>query len=254
MRIAVLNPGAMGAAVGAQLVQAGHDVVWLPAGRGRATRTRADDAGLSPADSVDGCDAVLSVVPPGAAEDVVESVGRFTGLYVDLNAIDPDTAATVHRTAERNGAVAVDGGIVGPPPQRPAPPRVFLSGDQADRAAALFSGTVIDTVVLTASPAAASAVKMAYGAWTKGSAALLLAVHATAEHYGVADALDAEWERSQPELPQRLEAARAQAAAKGWRWVAEMDSNARTFEGAAQPGGFGQAAAEIYGRYERPST
>ena len=35
---------------------------------------------------------------------------------------------------------------------------------------------------------------------------------------------------------------------KAWRWVAEMEEIAATFEAAGLPGGFHHAAAEIYGR------
>ena len=69
---------------------------------------------------------------------------------------------------------------------------------------------------------AASALKMAYGSWTKGSAALLLAARATAEHFGVSAELDEESARSQPGLSKRLRAAESNAAAKGWRWTDEI--------------------------------
>ena len=39
--IAVLHPGEMGAGVAAQLVSAGHRVLWCSAGRSAATRKRA---------------------------------------------------------------------------------------------------------------------------------------------------------------------------------------------------------------------
>lgn len=44
--IALLHPGEMGAAIGAGLVARGHRVVWAPAGRGAATRKRAENSGL----------------------------------------------------------------------------------------------------------------------------------------------------------------------------------------------------------------
>jgi transcription initiation factor TFIIIB Brf1 subunit/transcription initiation factor TFIIB len=89
---------------------------------------------------------------------------------------------------------------------------------------------------------------MAYAAWTKGSAALLLAAREAARAHGVEDALRAEWERSQPALDGRLRSAQDSAQAKGWRWIAEMEEIAATFEAAGLPGGFHEAAAEIYRR------
>jgi predicted dinucleotide-binding enzyme len=44
--IGILHPGEMGAAVGAALRTAGHDVVWAAGGRSDATAERAEAAGL----------------------------------------------------------------------------------------------------------------------------------------------------------------------------------------------------------------
>src|SRR4051794_5060221 len=50
--IGLLHPGGMGAALGACLRARGHDVLWVAAGRGAATRERADAAGLRDAGSL----------------------------------------------------------------------------------------------------------------------------------------------------------------------------------------------------------
>ena len=100
---------------------------------------------------------------------------------------------------------------------------------------------------------AASAVKMAYASWTKGSAALLLAARALARAEGVEETLLAEWGISQPGLEERSARAAGSAAAKGWRWIAEMEEIAATMAAAGLPGGFHQAAAEIYRRFPRPT-
>ena len=70
MRVALLHPGEMGAAVGAQLVARGHEVLWLPRGRSEATARRARDAGLVAADRLDHVNVILSICPPHAALDV----------------------------------------------------------------------------------------------------------------------------------------------------------------------------------------
>jgi hypothetical protein len=95
---------------------------------------------------------------------------------------------------------------------------------------------------------AASAVKMAYASWTKGSAALLLAARAMARAQGVEDVLLAEWGQSQADLQERSARAVRSATSKGWRWVAEMEEIASTMGAAGLPEGFHQAAAEIYRR------
>ena len=82
----------------------------------------------------------------------------------------------------------------------------------------------------------ASALKMAYAAWTKGSSALLIAVRALAIREGVDDALRAEWERSQPGLGARSESAVAGNARKAWRFVGEMEEIARDVRRRRAPG------------------
>ena len=90
---------------------------------------------------------------------------------------------------------------------------------------------------------------MAYASWTKGSAALLLAARALARAEGVEPVLLEEWGISQPGLERRSAAATGSAAAKGWRWVAEMEEIAATMAAAGLPEGFHQAAAEIYRQF-----
>ena len=128
--------------------------------------------------------------------------------------------------------------------RRPRPrgtSRLYLSGDGAAEVAALFAGTSLEPAVVDGDVGAASALKMAYAAWTKGTAALLLAADETARAEGVEAALHAEWTRSQPELAGRLEHARRNATTKGWRWIAEMEEIAVTFAAAGQPDGFHRA-------------
>jgi hypothetical protein len=81
----------------------------------------------------------------------------------------------------------------------------------------------------------ASAVKMAYAAWTKGTAALILAIRALARAEGVEQTLVAEWQQSQPALTARPHAAARSALQKGWRWVAEMEEIAATMASVGLP-------------------
>ena len=250
--VGLLHPGEMGAALGRALRERGHDVLWASAGRSDGTARRADDAGLVDAGTVEDLAArsevILSVCPPHAATEVAASVASASALFVDANAIAPATARGI--AAERDAARFVDGGIIGPPPREPGTTRLYLSGRQAKVAAALFEGTPVDARVVSDEIGDASAVKMTYAAWTKGTAALLLAIRAVAEGEGVEPALLEEWRLSLPELPETVDRAARSAAAKGWRWVGEMEEIAATFAAAGQPDGFHKAAAEIYRRAE----
>jgi 3-hydroxyisobutyrate dehydrogenase-like beta-hydroxyacid dehydrogenase len=250
--IGLLHPGEMGSAVGRSLLDAGHEVIWASQGRSEDTASRASAAALrdvgTTAVMAGQAGVIVSVCPPHAAVDVASSVVGFAGLYVDANAISPQTARRVCEIVEAGGASYADGGLIGPPPATAGTTRLYLSGPNADAARKLFDGTALDARIAAGpgEPWAASALKMAYAAWTKGSAALLLDTWALAEALGVSEVLNAEWQMSQPALPDRLRGARRSAAAKGWRWVAEMQEVAATMTSAGLPDGFHQAASEVY--------
>src|SRR5581483_8246120 len=194
--VGLIHPGEMGTAVGNALVSTGREVLWASEGRSAATRERAAvfrDVGSIEQLAVE-ADAIVSVVPPHAALDVARALPPFDGIYVDANAVSPETARAVAAEVAR----FVDGGIIGIPPA----PRLYLSGGEAGTVAALFAGSLIEASVVPD----ASALKCAYAAWTKGSAALLLAIREFARAEGVEEALFAEWARSQPDLRDRLAA------------------------------------------------
>ena len=250
--IGLLHPGEMGSAIGTVLKERGHDVSWASEGRSASTAARATAAGLldlgSPAEVARSSEIVLSVCPPHAALDVAGSLDGFEGIYVDANAISPATTRAVAAQVEGSGARFVDGGIVGPPPRELGDTRLYLAGEAASEVAALFEGSALEPVVLPGPVGSASALKMAYAGWTKGSAALLLAVRDTARSEGVEEALSEEWSVSIPELAERLARAERSAAAKGWRWVGEMEEIAATLAANGLPAGFHLAAAEVFRR------
>lgn len=251
MNALLLHPGAMGASVGAALVAGGHVVRWVAAGRSAATRQRAEDAGLCATETLVaglvGADLVVSVCPPSAALDVAADVRRagHDGTYVDANAVSPATAAKI---AELFGERYVDGGIVGPPAWREGATRMYLSGAHAPGVATLFADSLLDVRVIDGGAGAASALKMCYAAFTKGSSALLLGVRALAEYHGVGAELLSEWRISQPSLVARSEATARSTSAKAWRFEGEMREIAATFASAELPSGFHEAAAELYTR------
>jgi 3-hydroxyisobutyrate dehydrogenase-like beta-hydroxyacid dehydrogenase len=248
--IGILHPGEMGAAIGAVLVDRGRRAVWASAGRSDATRRRADAAGLEDVGTAGRvaaeADVVLSVCPPAAAIETARAVAGFSGVYVDANAISPATATAVAAVVAEGGATFVDGGLVGRPPVRRGDLRFYMSGAAAGGVAQLFDESAVDARVLRGEIGAASSLKCAYAAWTKGTIALLLAVRRYSRASGVEGALVEEWEVSLPDLVGRWDSAAAAARAKGWRWTAEMREIAAAFESVGLPGGFHAAAAEVF--------
>jgi 3-hydroxyisobutyrate dehydrogenase-like beta-hydroxyacid dehydrogenase len=254
--IGLLHPGEMGAAVGGCLVSVGHTVLWDPDGRSRATTGRALGAGLDGAGLaavISRSSVILSVCPPHAVLEVARRVAEcgYGGIYVDANAVSVATAAQVADIVTAGGAAYVDGGIIGLPPENAGHTRLYLSGRQASEVQALFRRSALEARIAEGPPYAASAVKMAYAAWTKGTSALLLACRALARAEGVERTLLAEWALSQKGLPAQCEGAASAAALKGWRWVAEMEEIAASMAAAGLPHGFHEAAADVYDRASR---
>jgi 3-hydroxyisobutyrate dehydrogenase-like beta-hydroxyacid dehydrogenase len=245
--VGLLHPGEMGSAVGAELRRRGVRVLWASAGRSESTRCRAEEAGLEDAVTLEELarrsDVIISVCPPHAAASVARSIAGFDGLFVDANAIAP---ATMRIIAELVRERCVDGGIIGPPPRPPATTHLYLSGSEAHSVAELFAGTAVEARVLSGEVGDASALKLAYAAWTKGTAALLLAVQAFARSEHVEEALVSEWSESLPQLPDRARQAQRSADEKGWRWAGEMEEIAAAFAEHDLPDGFHRAAAEIF--------
>ena len=142
----------------------------------------------------------------------------------------------------------MDGGIIGPANRKRGAARIYLSGPSSAEVTPLFSAGPVDAIVVKGPAGAASAVKMAYAGWTKGSQALLAAIRAMAVAEGVESALVAEWKISQPDLAARSERAVSDNARKAWRFVGEMEEIARALGGVGLPTGFHEAAGEIYAR------
>jgi 3-hydroxyisobutyrate dehydrogenase-like beta-hydroxyacid dehydrogenase len=253
-RIGILHPGAMGISLVASAQNSGQQVAWASEGRSPATRDRASKFGLRDAGSLAAlcaeCSVLVSVCPPHAAEDVARDVVAcgFTGLYVDANAIAPQRAIQIGQSMAEAGITFIDGGIIGGPAWEPSRTWLYLAGPQADAIAACFAAGPLETRVLNATIGTASALKMSYAAYTKGTTALLCAILATAEHLGVREALEQQWNQDQPGSAQRNSERVRQVTAKAWRFAGEMEEIAATFREAGIPGEFHDAAATIYRR------
>ncbi len=248
--IGLLHPGAMGASVGAAAAGNGHRVLWLPQDRSQATIERARRGALTDCDSLatmaGEADIILSVCPPHAADDVARDVSDagFRGIFVEGNAIAP--ARTRRIQAAMPQGELVDGGLIGGPAwTSDAATRFYLSGTNAARVASLFDGSPLEARVISAEVGAASALKMVFAAYTKGTTALLTAILAVAEGQGVRDDLEAQWG---PEFTARTHRQVVGNTAKAWRFAGEMEEIAATFAGSGLPDGFHLAAAAVFSR------
>jgi len=252
--IGILHPGNMGVAIAASAYSNGHHVYWASEGRSKDTRQRAEEHSLVDLGSLRAlckrCSILFSVIPPSAAEEVAEQVvaQSFKGTYADLNAISPQRAQRIGERLEANGIKFVDGGIVGPPPWRPKTTWLCLSGNDSKSIAACFSNGPVQTEILSDRVGDASALKMCYGAYTKGLSALIAGVLGTAENLGVREALARRWADDGSGLDKTAAPRVARITDRAWRWVGEMDEIASTFESANMPRGFHDAAGDIFQR------
>ncbi|HUE97793.1 MAG TPA: DUF1932 domain-containing protein [Anaerolineales bacterium] len=251
-KIGILHPGEMGISIAASAIQNGQQVYWLSPGRGDKTRARAEQHSLTASDSLSGfcrtCEMIISICPPHAAEEVARSVidTGFTGLYLDANAISPLRTIKIGQMLEANGIQFVDGGIIGGPAWTPKETWLYLSGEQANEIASCFSNGPLETKIIGNEIGRASALKMCYAAYTKGTTALLSAILATAESLDVRDELYRQWEMDEQGFSEQVNRRVARVTAKAWRFEGEMKEIAATFREAGLPDGFHQAAAEIY--------
>lgn len=254
--IGILHPGAMGISVAASAIRSGHRVCYASEGRSQATRARAAEHHLQDLVTVaklcHTCSILISVCPPHAAEEVALQAiaGGFNGLYLDANAIAPQKAGRIGEMLSQAGIPFVDGGLIGGPAWTPGETWLYLSGKEAHRIVDCFSAGPLGVSIIGEEIGKASALKMCYAAYTKGTTALLAGILALAESTGVREALSAQWERDESGYTEQAERRARRVTAKAWRFAGEMDEIAVTFESAGLPDGFHHAAGEIYRRLE----
>ncbi len=197
------------------------------------------------------CDVVLSIMDPGAAlgfareaAEALRAGGRHT-LIVDCNAIAPQTVRQIAELIAGAGGRFIDAGIIGPPPRGGAKTNLYVSGPGAADLEQL-GGPQLVVRVVGDGVSDASALKMCYGATTKGTQAVWLEAMIAAERLGVADALAKELKRSQADRYDWVLRQIPAMPPKAYRWVAEMLEISKTFDGTGMTPKLFEGAADIY--------
>ncbi|MEZ5763416.1 MAG: DUF1932 domain-containing protein [Xanthobacteraceae bacterium] len=229
--IAVVAMGEMGSGFAQRLNERGARVLTSLAGRSAASEKRAkaagtiltDDAGL-----IAEADMLLSIVPPAAAGATAE---RFLPLiekaarkpvYIDCNAIAPQTLAEIAKLFAAKNLPFIDGSIIGAAPKPDgSSPRLYMSGPIKGEAETLKQ-LGIDTRVLSTTLGDASTLKMSYAGITKGFQALGASMALGAGRNGAADSLVEELKFSQPQLYGWLSKSMPTMYDKAYRWDGEM--------------------------------
>lgn len=259
--IAIVATGEMGSAVGAALVEGGYRVVTDLTGRSAQSRELAARAGIEDLGSLRevaaAAEIVLSILPPAVAvefgrraADACERAGTRP-LFVDCNAVAPETVAEIEKPFAAIGVPFADVGIVGPAPREDRPPtRFYVSGPGRD---ALLAVDVprISMIDLGPDVGRASTLKMCYAALNKGLDALLTAVLLASERLGVRRELVDEIASSQPEAAARTARRVPFLAATAERYAPEMREIAATFAAAGITPDFHRGAEWIYAALAR---
>ncbi len=238
--IGIASPGDMGQAIAGCLKESGFNVFTALDGRSERTRALANEAGLTDCGSMDGlvatCDMILSILNPGAAADKAREVAAALGksgkktIFADCNAVSPQTGIEIDAIIRAAGGIFIDAGIIGSPPRGKSKTRLYVSGPDA----ALFTQIThpnIQVRVVSERIGDASAVKMCYGAVTKGAVALGVELLIAARKLGVEQVLDAELRESLGDIHQWMLNRTPTMPPKAYRWVPEMLEIAKTFEG-----------------------
>jgi putative dehydrogenase len=253
--VAVVAQGAMGAGVGARLVERGLTVITSLEGRSEASAKRAKAAGMVAASDAEcaQADFFLSICPPSDAMALAEKMSALIKpsnkkpIYVDCNAVSPPTKVRIGEAIAQSGAPFVDVGIIGLPPKEGYSPFLHASGPEAAKFGALKEFG-INVNVIDGPIGAASALKMSYAGITKGVTAIASMMMLAATRAGVADKLRGELDRSHPAFMTNFHRAIPDMFDKAYRFVGEMEeiSNFVSEDGAAQDAY--QAIAEFYTR------
>ncbi len=233
--VAIIGAGEMGAAVGRRLREMGARVITPLRGRSAESVERVRQARLEVVDDDDKivreAQFILSIVPPGVALAVAESLRRplervaTKPVFAECNAVSPATARRIAAALADAGCHFVDAGIIGGPPPMDRTrlgPRFYASGPDAHRLARL-NDYGLDIAVLDGPIGAASGLKMSYAGLTKGMTALAAAMIGAASREGLGAALRNELARTQPDFLTRFERQLPGMYRKAYRWVAEME-------------------------------
>lgn len=257
--VAILSPGDMGHAIGAVLHQHGLRVITNLHGRSVRTRALAQEAGIDDVTDdetlVREADLLLSIMPPACAYAFGERIAAILRrvqtnlIFVDCNAIAPQTAQALEQLLNEAGTAFVDAGIIGGPPRPDREgPHLYASGPRATDVAEL-SAYGLDVRVVGTRSGQASGLKMCYASITKGLTALATEALVASRALDLQEALLAELQdlpifrslqRSVPGMPP-----------KAYRWVGEMQEIARTFAALGLPPQMPEGAAALYAFVER---
>jgi hypothetical protein len=193
--IAFLYPGMMGASLARALHKRKPHYTLLTSlsGRSQASLERAESAGLENvplSDLVARSDIIVSILPPSAAVDLAKDIATILPsvkrsqppVYVEANAVAPDTVGEISTILSAHGCPVIDGCVIGGPARDGYDPKIYLSSKPEWETTMLDVASILGsddshsglkiTVLQGAGEGGASALKMCYAGIAKGKTAL----------------------------------------------------------------------------------
>jgi 3-hydroxyisobutyrate dehydrogenase-like beta-hydroxyacid dehydrogenase len=254
--VGIMSPGDMGHAVGHLLGSHGLRVITCLQGRSQRTRSLARRAQIEEVSTVQALvsqsDILLSILVPAQAVQLAQVVAKAVSethadlIYVDCNAIAPQTTCRIGEMITGAGGRFVDVGIIGNPPGRSGSTYFYASGPDT-KAFEEMSRFGLSVIVIGEQIGQASAMKMCYAAMRKGVLALFTELLTAAEILGVSGELKKRIQSSpQSILYEQMEQELPRMPEKSRRWIAEMEEIAKTFGDVGLTPHVFAGAAEIY--------
>ncbi|KAK4507318.1 hypothetical protein PRZ48_001053 [Zasmidium cellare] len=255
--LGIISIGDMGLGIARLAIANNYKVITNASDRSQATQDRAKRNSIALVDTdIDLCnqaDYVLSIVPPrdaiATAQRIAKAVShtnfnsRPNPLYfLDLNAISPKSSREIDSLFTHTPQIHfIDGGIIGGPPSLKqdgtwSKPSIPLSGPHTLPSTHL--ATLLNTRHINSTIGSATGLKMCFASLSKGFTALAIQSFTTAQNLGVLDELRTHLDEYAPSTRTKAEKGLTGMPPKAYRWVAEMEEIAETFEA---DGGFNDA-------------
>ena len=254
-KIGITSIGDMGGQVAVRLKACGYEIFTALEGRSKRTIALSAKAGVTDCGSVEKlvntCDVVISVLDPASAVTKAREVAagiKATGkkiMFVNGNAVAQRTALEIDGIIRKAGGYCVDGSILRVTSKGKSELRLYVSGPEAS-VLTQINDEILKIRVVGEKIGNAAALKMCYGAFTKGALALGVELLLASHKLGVAEELAAEFEDTQPEVYKWILGRTVGMAPKAYRYVPEMLEVATTFEDAGMTRRMMEGAADMF--------
>ena len=162
------------------------DINFITSTEGRSQKTidLINESGIEAYDSfskaIEKSNIVISAVTPSQALEVSKKYAKdYTGLYLDLNNVSPDSKNQISDVCED----FVDGAIIGKIDSKN--PTLFLSGKSAHKL--LFLKDFLDVKIISDKAGDASKLKLLRSTYTKALSVLLIESYSLAEKHNLKD-------------------------------------------------------------------